>query len=415
MTNNMNVINSVTFEKTQGGLARTAPGEDHISGMLFFGDYPSSGAMSATKPITQLFSLKEAEAKGILDTEDATKALHYQIAEFFRVNPTGVLWLGLYKDADTTTDGGGNVRWTFNEVKAIQSAASGKIRQIGVYSPESFNEGYVSTLQSRAEELAATYQPTVLLYAADSYGVLGIDQLPNLRATGNANHYVSVVIGQDGKGAGSSLAESTQKAVPCLGACLGTLAKAQVHQNIGWVQEFDVAGGFELDSLALAVNKGTEADPEPVTYNELSEGQLKSIHDKGYIFLRKHIGISGSYFNDSHTATDPQSDFAYIENNRSIDKAIRGIRRALLPQVNSPLYVDGDGKLSFDTITFFETLANRPLEQMRIDQEVSNYEVSIDPNQNVLADSTLNINVRIIPVGVARYIHVTIGFAVSLA
>ncbi|MEI2422096.1 DUF2586 family protein, partial [Arthrospira platensis SPKY2] len=74
------------------------------------------------------------------------------------------------------------------------------------------------------------------------------------------------------------------------------------------------------------------ADGSP--YSALTAGQLQTLHEKGYIFMVKHVGMAGTYLNDSFTATAPNSDFAYIENNRTMDKAQRGVYTALLPKIS---------------------------------------------------------------------------------
>jgi hypothetical protein len=132
------------------------------------------------------------------------------------------------------------------------------------------------------------------------------------------------------------------------------------------------------------------------------------------IFLKKHTGISGSYFNDSHTAITQTSDYAQIENNRTIDKAIRGINTSLLPSLNSPLQLNADGTLSETTIAYFESQAGVSLDAMVRDAEISAFEVTIDPAQDVLATSKIIIAVAIVINGVARYIEVPIGFKPSL-
>jgi len=171
------------------------------------------------------------------------------------------------------------------------------------------------------------------------------------------------------------------------------------------VERFNVRQGDDFEIVELA--DGQE-------YNAVASAALDTLNTKGYLFFRKQVGISGAYLNDSHSATDATSDFAYIENNRTIQKAKRNIRTALLPTLNSPLSVNADGTLTADTVKFFENLASRPLERMQSAGELSNFLVIIDPDQDVLATSTLAITVKLQPRGVARTITVVIGFEASL-
>ena len=139
----------------------------------------------------------------------------------------------------------------------------------------------------------------------------------------------------------------------------------------------------------------------------------ETLNDFHNIFLRKIQGISGTYNSDSFTAITATSDFATIENNRTIDKAVRNIRTNVLPNLNAPLFVNDDGTLTEDTISLFKNDAQRALVDM-VDGELSAQSVSIDPTQNVLSTSKLVIKVVLVPVGVARQIEINIGFAVTL-
>jgi hypothetical protein len=67
-------LNNVVFNRSEGGLGRPLPNSDHISGMLFYyNTYPSG--FDVNNKIKKIFSLKDAEAKGIVDTHtDETKA-----------------------------------------------------------------------------------------------------------------------------------------------------------------------------------------------------------------------------------------------------------------------------------------------------------------------------------------------------
>ena len=143
-------------------------------------------------------------------------------------------------------------------------------------------------------------------------------------------------------------------------------------------------------------------------------GVKDTLDDYHYIFLRKHQGISGTYFNDSWTAIAATSDYAAIENVRTMDKAVRNIRINVLPNLASPLYVNDDGTLSEDTIALFTNDSERALIDMQTADEISAKGVTINPAQDVLATSKIVVGVMIVPVGVGREIEFQIGFAVKI-
>ncbi len=188
----------------------------------------------------------------------------------------------------------------------------------------------------------------------------------------------------------------------CIGNCLGAVSNASVNESIAWVQKFPCGlnvPGFITGELL----------------RETSTTEQNLINDKRYIFVRTHVGIANSYYNDSFTLDKETSDYAFIENVRTMDKATRGIRTNLLPQLNAPLYVDpSTGKLRADTVKSLENTAGRALEDMEKAGELSGYSVKIDPDQNILATSQLEIQVKNVAVGVMRKVLVKIGYTTQI-
>ena len=123
-----------------------------------------------------------------------------------------------------------------------------------------------------------------------------------------------------------------------------------------------------------------------------------------------HVGVSGSYMNDSHNLDDATSDYSMIENVRTMDKAVRGIRTYVTPELGGNVYVDEEaGTLQSYTVAHLETVANKALEDMEKAGELSGYKVEIDPDQDVLSTSTIEMVIKNVPVGVARRINIKIG------
>ena len=72
------------------------------------------------------------------------------------------------------------------------------------------------------------------------------------------------------------------------------------------------------------------------------------------------------------------------------------------------------GKLQSYTVAHLETTANKALEDMEKAGELSGYQASVDPEQDVLATSTVEVVIKNVPVGVIRKIKVKIGYVKSL-
>lgn len=378
------MLNDIKFIKGQGGLGRTLPNEDHKSGIIFLRSYAGS---PPDKPFTteKITSIEDAIGKGL--TEALYPEEYYQLKEFFRMQPDSALYVH-FGAAE-------NAAYDFTEITILQDYADKELRQIAVMTYSAYVLSNVPVIQAIAETNAGNHGPLSVLYAPDITGMsLGLPDVRN-----QTSPKISVLIGMDGANEGKTLFDSG-KIVPCAGAALGAVSTAAVNENIAWVEKFKMSAD-ELDVPAFS-NGDLVKDTDISVLNELNE--------KGYIFLRNHVGIAGSYFNDSHTCDAITSDYAYIENNRTIDKAIRNTRTALLPKLNAPLLLNGDGTLTLETITDFTNKADNVLEQMVKDQEISAFKVEIDPDQNIQATSKLKINITLVINGVARNIEVEIGY-----
>jgi hypothetical protein len=242
--------------------------------------------------------------------------------------------------------------------------------------------------------------PLSILYAAN---VASLASLTDMSSGGRAN--VSVVIGEDAGAAVAAIRTALVKSVSCIGTVLGMTSLAQVHESIGWVQKFPA--GIDVPGFV----DGTKISD---TANSVMFGS-GSLDEKRFIFLRTYTGISGSYLNDSHNLDLPTSDYNYIERVRTIDKAIRGIRANLTPQLSGPVRVDAQsGKLAPDAVAYLEILANRALEQMERRGELSGYKALIDPNQDILGTSTVEVVIKQVPVGVSRIFNIKIGYTTKI-
>lgn len=389
---------TITINRGQGGLGRPLATTDHISGFIMpFVNANLPAGFSTTDRIKIVYSIAEAIALGITKAGTYTDVLYYHLDQFFKKNPKGKLYVML---VDSTS-------YDLSEIKTIQNFANGEIKQVAFYNHlTAFATSQTNTLQTHATTLETESKPLSVIYSANFQGVANLGALADLRALSNKN--VSVCIGEDGANEGKALADAKSYSITCIGALLGTISSAQVHRNIGHVGLFNQVDGAEFDEPAIAITSTT------FLVKNQTASALDSLADYGYIFLRKFVGYTGTFYSDAPTCVPVTSDYAYIENNRTIDKAVRGIRTFMLPFTNSPLYVNADGTLTEDVISLYKNECDRALEKMEIDGEISAFSVVINPAQNVLTSSKISIAVKIVPVGVAREIEVNIGFAVKL-
>lgn len=324
--------------------------------------------------------------------------MHYHISEYFRKQPKGKLYVGVYATADATT---------FASVTLMQNYASGEMRQIGIYQKTTaFVASQLTTLQAVLTTLSTNKRPLQAVYQSEfstHTDLTDVTDYTNLHLLTCPN--VTAVIAQDGAAQGFKLWKATAKSIGSVGACIGDVSFASVQEDIAWIEKFNLSNGVEMEVVAFANGQ---------YFTALSTGTITNLDAYGYVFAIKEIDLNGTYWNDSHTATATNSDYRYIENNRAIDKAIRGMRAYLTPALGANTYTNDDGTLEQATVSYFESLAQKFLDQMVAARELSNAKASIDASQNVVSTSTLTIVVQIIKAGVARNIIVNIGYTTAI-
>jgi hypothetical protein len=386
---------SLTIVRQNGNVPKSQNGQDHVSGFVAYLLEADIPAAFKAEPVQAVSTIDKAEELGI--TADATawsvKMLHYQLEEVFRINPSITLYMGLFSKPESMT---------FQELKTVQNYAEGAIRQMAIWNGDTApTADNIVKLEAVADSLDTENAPLSTLYAPL---VSNYKNLPNNLATNNPR--VSVVIAQAGSGTGAELYKSkdnkTKATVSAIGVALGTLSKAAVHQCIAWVKNFP--SGISMPALG-----------DGTLVRTIDKGELEKLDTNRYLFLNNVVGVAGSYWNDSHTMDSPTSDYAAIESVRTMDKAVRGIRTYLTPELGGNVYIDPDtGKLQSYTVSHLETTANIPLEEMEKAGELSGYKAEIDAEQDVLSTSTLEVTIKNVPVGVVRKFKVKIGFVKSL-
>lgn len=386
---------SLTIVRQNGNVPKSQNGQDHVSGFVAYLLEADIPAAFKAEPVQAVSTIDKAEELGI--TADATawsvKMLHYQLEEVFRINPSITLYMGLFSKPESMT---------FQELKKVQNYAEGVIRQMAIWNGDTApTADNIVKLEAVADSLDTENAPFSTLYAPL---VSNYKNLPSNLATNNPR--VSVVIAQAGSGTGAELYKSkdnkTKATVSAIGVALGTLSKAAVHQCIAWVKNFP--SGISMPALG-----------DGTLVRTIDKGELEKLDTNRYLFLNNVVGVAGSYWNDSHTMDSPTSDYAAIESVRTMDKAVRGIRTYLTPELGGNVYIDPDtGKLQSYTVSHLETTANIPLEEMEKAGELSGYKAEIDAEQDVLSTSTIEVTIKNVPVGVVRKFKVKIGFVKSL-
>ncbi|MFK7030999.1 DUF2586 domain-containing protein [Flavobacterium oreochromis] len=399
----MSTLNNVEINKLSGGLGRRMPEQDMVSGLLFNGVETDKLKHDT---LYRLASVEDAITLGITENYDKDgQSAFYQIDQFFRMNTSGDLFIMVVSNTEIkkTNNVDSSFTRTYADVvkkaKFMQEKTNGAIRQMAIIFNKvstSFSETElaIDEAQVQANQCFKDFMPLEIILEGKGFNVNTEDlsKLTDL-STKKAENVTLVVAMDLEKGQ-----EYNYSNTAAVGVFLGAVSKAKVSENVAWIEKFNLTGkGFaKAGFVGGKVNR--------------TQGDLNTLNEKRYVFAKTHTGLAGIYFNDSHTCTKSTDDYAYIENNRTINKATRLLRTALLPKLASPVLVDIDGKLPQSVSKSFEGLCRAALEGMLANQEISAFDVYVDPKQNILATSELKVKAEVIPVGTARKIKVDLGF-----
>lgn len=327
---------------------------------------------------------------------------HYHISEYFRLQPSGNLRVYFAPLSGNAYD--------YAELGVMQGSATGKLRQVGVYVANTGAQivsdvaSVIGGVQAQCNTLESLHQPMSTVVALDMYGLADLTTLVDLGAYDCRS--VSVTIGQDGANLGYVLTEASGFSMTNLGAVLGAVSLSAVNEDIAWVSKFNMTNGTELSVPAFGNTEVVDMVGQANLLNQLNNYR--------YLFLRTFVGIAGVFVNDNHCAITESSDYAYINDNRVIDKAHRLLYAGVLPFLNGVIILNSDGTMTINTTGYVQGLASTSLDAMIRANEISSYEILIDPAQNILATSTLLITANILPTGVARHITINLGFVTSI-
>lgn len=443
---------------TDGNIGYSVPNNtERICGLLFDisgqpgfweSGYPATVADNLRDTVVEFNTLQDAVDAGIkpfdADTDATSNFLHgipyYHIKHFFDVaGGSGRLFV-MFADCSQN----------WNALVTMQKAAFGVINQFGVWTEQYlwshidatsplYSVRLVGELNTIATTLANDYNaPVSILLNANSAKVLGATtttgegseqtttttvydsvDLTKIPTCIISKRYVSVLLGQgianDVSGMQCKLASKTP--VGNVGAALGILSIASVAESIGWVERYDVVSQFpdiEMGFGDSTVNASTGKLNNTISFSSLSTAQIDTLEDKGYIFLCRYVGYEGHVFFSSDRSCD-DGDYRTISRNRTINKSRRGVRRALLKYVNSPVKIDpATGQLAATQIAIYHNSVKAVLNDMVNNSEVSGIgSISIPGDQNILQTDMLNISYTLVPIGTSKEIRVTEGFVLK--
>ena len=387
----------ISFEN--GALGGVAPSEDGVCGLVAYATAVSTTfALNTPYLITKLAGL---EALGV--TSEATgvnAALYKTVKEFYSEAPDGTkLWvMGVAASTSIAnlTDKANNI------ISPLLRAARGSINILMLKLASAAEptmsgsiDGAVLTavtnLQALAEDWTENcYAPFMCLVEALSYNGVA-SSLPDL--TARSDNRVGVVLGDSVSGSAGA----------AVGLVAGRLAAEPVQRSLARVR----SGAIRAEAMYIGTNLAEIGDPDVA-------------NDLGYIVPRTFVGKSGYYWSDDHLATEASDDYCAIPRRRVIDKAYRITYKTIVDEVAENVPVNAEGKLAAFHCKGVETsvesaIVNSMTSEGNLGNDPDNasdlgVQCYIDPDQNIMATSRLEVNLKVKPHGYSKYIDVKLGF-----
>lgn len=378
-----------------GGVAQT--GDGIVGLVLGLPVKPSGMTLGTAKQYTRLSSVEADGLDAAYDTANSCNA-YRQVKELYDLNPDAVVWIMPVINTATMTeicDKAEDPAYLLDLIKQSKYA----VKVVGICrTPDG---GYVPTYahgldddayhalakaQSLSADLIAQGTPVIIIIEGRAYqGDAG--DLEDLKAGAN-NHCAIVICGTS----------STDKSAS-VGYVMGELSILPVQRNIGRVK-----------NGALPINDAYLSDGTTVVLHP----DLESIHNKGYITIRKYLNRSGFYFSDDPMATADTDDFCTISRRRVINKAVRIAQDTYTEEINEEIDIASDGTIAPATCKYIQSQISRALKtSMLAEGNISDLSVVVDPAQNVLSTNKIVVRLRLLPKGQSKIIEVDLGFTTA--
>ena len=402
---------NVTIKLTNGNLGRQISSKDGVAALIGSG-IAVEGHFALGDIIGPIYKPEDAEQLGIdAQYDKANKVLLYHhIVDFYKTAGTGTpLYLMVVANTVTLSEmANKNSEYAAKLIERL----NGELRivmlsrvpnsEYRVNNENGIDDDALTAL-IKAQELWAfsfeNFRPVTFLIEGRAFSG-NVSHLKNLRdeKDGPKANRVGVVISADADVSNEAAEYSDYANVAFVG---GRLAAIPVQRNIGRVRD----GALPITNAGLSGN---------IDMSQILEADLDVIDAKGYIFMWKHPGKAGWYFNMDHAACPIDDDYAYLSRGRTIDKAARLLRQVYLENLLDELELDNDGKLEVSVVKAFQASGKSIIEtNMLANKEASAVTVFVDSDQNVLATDKLAVQLRIVPVGIAKEIVVNLGFSNS--
>lgn len=405
----------VKIEIGNGGLGRVAASDDGIAALLLTGSgvtkeittVKDGETVTETKTLFetdkhyQLSSTKDLDTLGI--TSKNNPLVYKEVCSFYAQAGEGAELHLMAVAPETKLSEMVNTVATSPLSKLIEAAA-GRIKIVGVNRLATKNDELARTkgidddavtaaekAHQTAESYAGKIMPfRVFLPAPQWTGETGENFF---NPSGSSYNRVAMVLAADFAYKESDDANPQYPAA--IGMVLGRAAKAEPQQDLGRVKFGSIASDGYFTNGSKFLEK---------------QGIADSLNDAGYIFFLNYPGKNGCYLNGCPMACAPSDDYAVLNNGRIMDKAMRIAYDTYISEIMDNINVDENGHLPSGVCLSFESMIENAV-ALQMDGQISSFSAYVNPEQNILSTSRLEIECSIVPLGVLKNIHVLLSFS----
>lgn len=391
------MLPKVTIKYLNGLLGVVPESADGLLALVLLGATPVAETFLAGTPY-KIYGPSSLDALGV--TEDNNARLVEIVREFYSEASEGTPLYIIGQAANTTMTAFCN-KDTGKLVQLVEQL-KGEVRGIVLASTatDEATEGIaddvldaVPVAQLAAEHCAeALYAPVFVVLEGRSFESAA--DLPDM--TKSDYNRVAIMVGDTKK-------DSKDAAV---GILAGRIAATPIQRNIGAV----LSGALKATGMYLG---GELVDK--------SMSDVRTIHDKGYLVPRIHVGRAGYYFTDDVMCCELTDDYAHLTARRTVDKAARIAYDTLLDFLLAEIEINENGTMQVPVIKSWQAAVESAIDgQMTTKGELSSVDGSgckciIDASQNVLSTGRVDVTLKVRPFGYAREIVCKLGFLTTNA
>lgn len=355
----------------------------------------------------QLKSMKDVANLKITDTIDNHR-LYKALAEFYDEAGAGSeIWIYGFAKTQKVSDWFTPVAG-IAPVENLLNAANGKIRGLftvndtsvvpviadGMDADVLISAGKAQTLFE--EYTAKKYAPFFTIL--EGYAFTG-EKVALLDLETMDHNSVGILIGDTETRTGVTASKGS-----AMGVLAGRLAKYPAVVNAG-----------KVNNGALTASKLFVGDLAAENYD------TEALYDKGYISFTSHQGRAGYFVMDDPLACAKDDDYHYLTHRRTINEAFRFSYDALLDFLLDEVPSNSNGTLIATYAKTVESAVERKIATnmggiLSRDSENPNdtgVKCFVDPSQNIVTSSKLDVVVQIRPFGYNRWVDVLLGFELN--